>query len=98
MIGFVYAFVLTEPYMIFEKLVVFLERKLPTWLFKPIIGCERCVTGQITLWVFVFIFGTNCTGYFTTDILVLLKTFFTHVYFVCFAIYTCVLLKKLYNK
>jgi hypothetical protein len=31
-----------------------LIRRLPLWLYKPLGGCSKCVTGQVALWYFIF--------------------------------------------
>jgi len=31
-----------------------LIEQLPEWLFKPLGGCFRCITGQVALWWFIF--------------------------------------------
>jgi len=39
--------------MIFEfyqKLI----KKLPTWIYKPLGGCYKCLTGQVCLYYFIF--------------------------------------------
>lgn len=54
MIAYVYAVILTDPDHIFENLRKWAERILPPFLFRPLIGCEKCVAGQIALWTLVF--------------------------------------------
>lgn len=49
----IYSEVLTDNGMILERLYVLLD-KLPDWLFKPLIGCVKCVSGQIACWYFIF--------------------------------------------
>jgi hypothetical protein len=42
-----------EPDMIFawyQRLI----NKLPNWLYKPLGGCAKCLTGQVALWYFLF--------------------------------------------
>lgn len=54
-IAYVYADMMTEPEMIFDRLYDKLENSLPTWLFKPVVGCSKCVSGQIALWHYLFL-------------------------------------------
>lgn len=62
LLGFVYTNVLTEAGMIFSPLYKWLnlsifkndKREDYHWLFKIIIHCERCFTGQLALWWYVF--------------------------------------------
>jgi hypothetical protein len=34
---------------------VWAENHLPHWLYKPLIGCEKCHAGQVALWLFFFL-------------------------------------------
>lgn len=52
-VAYVYSGMLTEPDKLFAPLYRFLEKKLPSWLFAPIIGCEICVAGQLSLWYYI---------------------------------------------
>jgi len=52
--AFVYVVLLTEPYKIFGDLYGYLEPRLPWWIFKPIMGCEICVAGQLSLWIYLY--------------------------------------------
>ena len=48
-VGFVYSAVLTQP----DHLLAWLDYQLshlPWWAYKPLIGCPKCVTGQMALW------------------------------------------------
>lgn len=56
LVGVVYSIILTEPGMIFFNLYEKLQRKLPVWLFKPVIGCALCVSGQMALWCFMILY------------------------------------------
>jgi hypothetical protein len=45
-------FILNEPGMIFDwyqKLII----HLPEWLWKPLGGCIRCLTGQVLFWFYL---------------------------------------------
>ncbi len=54
LVSFVYSVVLTEPGMILNKFYLYLERKLPVLLFKPLIGCGKCVTGQVSIFYSIY--------------------------------------------
>ena len=76
--AFVYVVLLTEPYKIFGDLYAFLEPRLPWWLFKPLMGCEVCVAGQLSLWIYLY------QNYAHYDI----NHFAGHVFFICLTIIT----------
>lgn len=56
--AYTYAGILTEPNQIFNGLYKKLNFAFngntgkKHWLFKIIIGCEKCVAGQIALWLY----------------------------------------------
>lgn len=81
-IAFVYSDVLTEPKMILNPLYLELEKILPEQIFKPIIGCFKCVAGQMALWSYIFIFDYN---------------FIMHVFFICLTIYLSKIVCKIYR-
>lgn len=54
-ISFVYSVVCTEGGMIFNKPYVWMQTNLPEYLYKPLIGCEKCVAGQMSLWTYIYI-------------------------------------------
>jgi len=53
-IAFTYSVILTEPGMLLEKIASWAAFILPEWLFMPLIGCEKCVAGQMALWYCAF--------------------------------------------
>ena len=64
--GFVYTTILTDPGEIFDNLYSFLQRRFEATrpkLFKVLIGCERCVSGQLALWTLVFLMVKNYLYY-----------------------------------
>lgn len=71
-IGFVIAEILTEPEMILYPLYKFLDSKIGKYpyLFKPIIGCGKCVAGQVGLWGCIFAQSKNID----LDFYLILKT------------------------
>lgn len=53
--AFTYSNMLTAPGQILNQLSDYLERKLPEWLYKPLIGCQYCVSGQWALWFYFYV-------------------------------------------
>ena len=86
-IAYVYSVVLTDAGMLLNKPYLFLERVLPAWLFSPLMGCCYCVTGQMALWYYLFVFWNK-------------YKVFDHIFFVSFAIICeCIIIKILtYNE
>lgn len=76
--AFVYVVLLTEPYYIFGDLYGYLEKRLPWYIFKPIMGCEKCVAGQLALWSYLYL------NYREYD----LNHAFEHIFFICLTIIT----------
>lgn len=96
-IGFIYSDVLTEPDMIFHKLFKGLESWLSPefdFIFKPLIGCFRCVSGQIALWLFIIFLGSS---YISNEMIVILKVCLIHIYTICLTIYISWILSKIYR-
>lgn len=100
--AFVYSNVLTEPNQIFNSLykrlnVLFKTQeryvlgKGPHWLFKILIHCEKCIGGQIALWMYGF---THIMEYEEYPI----ETFFLHLAFVTFTILSVCIIKNIYTK
>lgn len=57
--AFTFSEILTEPGMILFALNNYVENTLPGWLYKPLIGCSKCVAGQWALWLFPFYLADN---------------------------------------
>ncbi len=61
--GYTYSNILTDNEMILSKWRLFLYKKFSScdrtaedhWLFKIIVGCAYCVSGQWMLWTYLFI-------------------------------------------
>lgn len=61
-VAYVYVTILTKPGHILHKWALLLEKELieetfipyykrkEHWLYKPLIGCELCCAGQLSLW------------------------------------------------
>jgi len=56
-----YSCILTENGMILAKLDVLLEEYLPEWLYLPLIGCPKCVSGQMVLWSYYYFLSRYST-------------------------------------
>lgn len=54
--AFTYSEILPSPGMLLNNIYDALERKVPAWLFKPLIGCCKCVAGQWALWLYIIFF------------------------------------------
>lgn len=95
--AFTYSYLLTEENQIFNNLYNALESLLTDangkthWLFNVLIGCEKCVAGQIALWIY---FSQNIFGY----ILDPFHTILNHLFFVTTAIFFTALIKNIYIK
>ena len=67
--GYTYVNILTDTNMILSPWRLFLFKKLnncdggaeDNWLFKILVGCAYCVSGQWSLWAYLFIsiFGSD---------------------------------------
>ncbi len=55
LVGFTYSVILTDGGMILDFWYIFLQRKVSNEkLFNVLVGCSKCVSGQLALWVFFF--------------------------------------------
>lgn len=66
--GFVLSELLVEDGAIFSRVAFFLNTRLPQWIFKPLMGCSKCVAGQWMLWFCVFTCDQLTIEYFFTSI------------------------------
>jgi len=91
--GWVYFEHLVKPGMILSPWAKFLNIKIGTlrkggpinWIYKPLIGCVYCVSGQIALWSYLWV--VDITQY---DI-------WYHTMFVCCTIFMIDVIKRLIN-
>lgn len=102
MLGFVYTNILTEPNQIFngwyKKLYKFFktdERRAQGkgvhWFFMVIMYCEKCFSGQIALWAFLYL---NFNQYFYAfDLMIVLY----HLFTIALAILASATIKELFN-
>lgn len=101
-LAFTYTNVLTKPDMPFNKTYNKLWKYFKNDdrqkngkglhpLFMLFIHCEKCIAGQIALWVFLYQYAAGYIFY-------PLETFGHHVLFTAFAIFVADILQKTYNK
>lgn len=103
MIAYVYAVIMTDPDQIFEHFRKWAEAHLPSFLFMPLIGCEKCVAGQLALWTLIFKLVKNywlihrATGLtFQADFLLEIN-FITGALVITGAIYFTTIFKKIHS-
>lgn len=100
--AFVYSNILTQPSEIFSSLYGRLDAFFgndkrycvglgPHPIFKMIIGCEKCVSGQMALWIFLFLSYNN---YLALEF----STIIYHVLFIGLTIFTTTIIKSIYSK
>lgn len=92
--GIVWTTILTDKGMIFNFIDKFLFMRLNTkkqqyegnysFLYKIVIGCERCFTGQLALWTFLYLTNRDVLHY----------SLMSHILCISTAITTVTLLKK----
>lgn len=83
-VAYVYSVILTEPDMLLNKVYIELQNsKLPDWFFKPLIGCFKCVSGQMALWGYVLFIRPY--------------SIFEHVFFICLTIFISYIINKIYQ-
>ena len=83
-IAFTYSVILTEPHQILNGVYEWLEKRLPEWLFFPIIGCEKCVSGQMGLWYYLLFYDGK-------------YSIFEHLFVILFPIFIVTFIKPLYS-
>ena len=96
--GYVYASHLTDGGQILNGWYNFLDRKIGTesdnpqmWLFMPLVGCYKCVTGQMALWSFLYLYWEL----YTIDALLTLSL---HITTICGAILLAIFYDRIYFK
>jgi hypothetical protein len=92
-VAFVYSEMLTAPGMIFNRLFIQLDSLLPEYIHKPLIGCYKCVSGQMALWYF----GLKYTFCNLTISLSGLFLIFDLIGFICLTIFTAWIIAKIHN-
>ena len=79
--GYVWSNILTDDGMILNWFDKWSAKYMPDYLYKPIIGCAYCVSGQLALWSYFFMFEYNfldhilfiTTSIFTVEVITFLK-------------------------
>jgi hypothetical protein len=95
LVAFVYSEMLTEPGMILNWIYKLLDKHLPTFLFKPLIGCFKCVGGQLSFWAFLVLFSNQYRHVpLGVDVF---KLVFIHIYFVCLTIFFTEIICKIHR-
>lgn len=61
------------------------------WLFMILVHCEKCIAGQLALWLFPFF---NYIGYILNPV----RTSLVHLFFVAFAILSAAIIRGIYIK
>lgn len=97
MSAYVYTNILTDQNQIFNGLYNWLDIKLNNqetgkkhWLFMVLIYCEKCVGGQMALWIFLYL---NYKSYLTNPFTALLS----HIFFITFTILSATLIKEIHK-
>lgn len=86
--AFVFSNMLTDNGMIFHDLFEWLEEKLPEWIFKPLIGCQYCVSGQWSLWFFIWFAIFRANDY----------ELYLHIWFIMQTIFVTKIVTEFYYK
>lgn len=100
--GFTYSHILTQPGEVFGKLYLRLDILFNTDkrfrnglgfhpVFKMIMACPKCVSGQMALWIFTIL---NYQDYLQSFV----WHFVFHILFVGTAIFFATIIKSFYNK
>jgi hypothetical protein len=84
-IAYVYQQILTEPDMILEWWYNLCKKRLPKFLFDPVVGCVYCVAGQMSLWYYL---ATRWNNY----------NFIHHIAFICITIFCIEIIMTIKNK
>jgi hypothetical protein len=100
--AFVYSYILTQPTELFSGLYRLLDSVFKTDernnkglgmhpLFKLLIGCEKCVSGQWALWIYLILNFKNYLNLEFTGIIF-------HLLFIGLTIFTTTAIKSIYKK
>lgn len=103
--AFTYSYILTQPNEIFGGLygklnIIFKtdERMIKGLglhpIFKMVMACEKCVSGQLSLWIYLFWNYENYTFGFRLSIYNLIE----HIFFVTTTIFLTTIIKSIYLK
>lgn len=84
-VGYVYSEILTAEGMILARFRDICEENLRRSAFKPLIGCFKCVTGQLAMWLFIVVQWNSYNPIW-------------HIFSICSAILLVSFIDKLYYK
>lgn len=84
LIAYIYSVVLTEQGMLLNGVYLWCEKRLPHWLFSPVIGCCYCVSGQFALWYYLIQYWNE-------------YRFFDHVLFISATIFSMLIISPTIN-
>ena len=96
--AFVYTNILTDSEMLLNGVYNWMDglNNVATgkkhWLFMVLIHCERCVSGQVALWLYLYYNLTEYVFNFSFNLL------FCHFFFITFTILCASIIKGIYNK
>lgn len=95
LIAFVYAVVLVQPGEILSGWSSFIfgatwneHTEKNHWIYKVLLGCEKCIAGQICLWWFL---RRNFYSYSIDKVII-------HIFTICLGIFLTIIIKKIYNE
>lgn len=95
LIAFVYAIVLIQQKEILHgwhsfiyRLTYMESRQDNHWIYRILIGCEKCIAGQICLWWFLI----RNFKHYKPDLII------QHIFTICLGIFLTIILKKIYNE
>ena len=107
--GYTVATILTAPDMILYPIWVLLNDKLKwsPWITKPTLGCAYCISGQVALWLYPFIFDYNVINHIWIAIfdhnainhiwtVIFDYSVINHIWTVIFAIFSIEIYNKLF--
>ena len=83
-----WCWILTDEGMLTERLYLWLKSKLEdkyNWLYYPLIGCPKCNSGQVALWLYIYLQWND-------------YNFINHIFFITTTVFLTSLLMKFYTK
>lgn len=89
-VAYVYAIILTDGEMLLYSFKGFLYKRIGKYkiIYKPLIDCEYCVSGQIGFWWYLYETLLNSNSNIQYNLL-------THIAFVSFCIFNIAIINKL---
>lgn len=62
--GTCFSCLLTKPGMLLGPFDYLASESLPEWLYKPLIGCQFCVSGQWFFWIYILLAVRGSVTYY----------------------------------